>query len=200
MKKDREKIKQEQQKIIGIIPLIDMKHFVLLLLADLASKSPIIYLDGRNQKTACLDTNYKERIADIMYQENSWGIKFATLIDIYSYYEFQSDWERKLGKTIKKVLQELNKEFIYDFENDRIMINFTKEEIENIKNNFDVEVLNNMDHFTNLINNSCFTRTVKLETKEMDRNQERYMYHMKDLELRTMYSKKVGLSLAKKLK
>lgn len=34
------------------------------------------------------------------------------LINISSYYEFQLDWERKLGKTIENVVKELNKEFV----------------------------------------------------------------------------------------
>lgn len=176
MIKDKEKIKKEQQQIIGVIPLIDMKHFVLLLLADLASKSPIIYFDGRNTKTACLGMNYKEIIEDIMYQENGWGIKFATLINIYSYYEYQSDWEKKLGRTIENVLRELKKELIYDLENDRILIDFTKEEIENIKSGFDEETLENMDHFTNLISGPETTRTFKLEMNEMNQNINRGMY------------------------
>ena len=44
----RERIKEEQRKIIGIEPVIDMKHFVILLLADLASKSHI-YIILANQ-------------------------------------------------------------------------------------------------------------------------------------------------------
>lgn len=170
-----QKIKEEQEKIIGIVPLIDMKHFVLLLLADLASKSSI-NLDVRNTKTACLNTNYKEIIEDIMYQDNGWGIKFATLIDISTYYEFQSDWEKELGKTIKEVLIELKKEFIYDLENDIILIDFTKEEIENIKSDFDEDILENMDHFTNLISGPESTRTFKLEMNETNRNINRGMY------------------------
>ena len=82
MYQERSNIKKEQQQIIGIVPAIDMKHFVLLLLADLASKSPIIYFNDCNIKTACLSSDYKRIIQDIMYQENGWGIKFAELIDI----------------------------------------------------------------------------------------------------------------------
>ena len=189
MYKDREKIKEEQRKIIGIEPVIDMKNFVLLLLADLASKSHVIYFNGNKNKTACLSTEYKKIIEDIMYQENGWGIRFATLINIHAYYEFQTDWEKKLGKTIEKVIKELNKEFVYNFENDRIEIEFTPEEINNIKKNYDEETLTIMEHFSNLINDSIFTRTWNIEMNDMDRSINRSMYesHIFDvLKIRSM--------------
>ena len=172
---NRRVIKEEQQKIIGITPVVDMKHFVLLVLADLASKSPIVYLDDRNTKTACLNADYKRMIEEIMYQDNGRGIMFASLINIYSYYEFQADWERKLSRTLKKVLTELNKEATYDYENDVIKINFSKEEITDIKNNFDDETLEIANHFTNLLNDPSFTRNFDLNVKEMNRNINRRM-------------------------
>lgn len=172
----KERIKDEQQKIIGIIPVIDMKHFVTLLLADLASKTPIIRFDENKIKTACLSTDHKKIIENIMYQENGWGIKFATLIDIYSYYESQSDWEKQLGKTIEDVLNELNKEFIYDFEYDIIRIDFTEEEIKNIKSQYDKATLEEMDHFSNLMNDKIFTRNWSLEMNEINRNSNRLRY------------------------
>jgi len=176
MYRNQEKIREEQRKIIGIEPVIDMKHFVLLLLADLASKTQIIYLNDNKNKIACLSTEYKKIIEDIMYQENGWGIRFATLINIHTYYEFQSDWKKKLGKTIEKVIKELNKEFVYNFENDRIEIEFTKEEINDIKSNYDEETLTIMDHFTNLINDTTFTRNWDLEMNDMNRSVNRGMY------------------------
>lgn len=172
---NRRVIKEEQQKIIGITPVVDMKHFVLLVLADLASKSPIVNLDGRDTKTACLNVDYKRMIEEIMYQDNGRGIMFASLINIYSYYEFQAEWERKLSRTLKKVLTELNKEVIYDYENDVIKVNFSKGEIANIKNNFDDETLELANHFTNLLNDPSFTRNFDLNIREMNRNINRRM-------------------------
>lgn len=52
---EKEMIINEQKSIIGIKPVVDMKHFVMLLLADLASKSPIVYFDDCDIKTACLE-------------------------------------------------------------------------------------------------------------------------------------------------
>lgn len=194
----KEKIKKEQQQIIGIVPNIDMKNFVILLLADLASKTCIIRFDDSDIKTACLSTEYKKIIEDIMYQENGWGIKFATLIDIYSYYEFQSDWEKKLGKTIEQVLNELNKTFVYDFENDIIKMDFTSKEIEDIKSRYDEETLANMDHFTNLISNTVFNRRHKLETNEMNRETNRSMYE--NYELQVCHYRNSGLRKPKEYK
>ena len=194
MYRRKEKIKEEQQQVIGIIPNIDMKHFVTLLLADLASKTHIIRFDGSDIKTACLSTDYKRIIEDIMYQENGWGIKFATLINIYSYYEFQSDWEKKLGKTLEKVLKELNKEPVYDFENDTLKIDFTTKEIENIKSVYDEETLANMSHFTNLISDCIFTRNFTLTRKDMYRDSARYAYDLEELSSRTKYINKVKLA------
>jgi hypothetical protein len=174
MLNEAEKIKKEEQQIIGIIPVVDMKNFVLLMLADLASKSKIHYFNN-NIKIACLSTNYKEIIEDIMYEGNGWGIEFASLIDIYSYYEKQQDWEQELGCTIQEVLEELNKELRYDFEYDNIEIDFKEEEIDSIKNNYDEETLEVMDHFTNLMSSPIFDRRYKLKQKEMDRSVNRRM-------------------------
>ncbi len=200
MYRDRKNIKEEQRKIIGIEPVIDMKHFALLLLADLASKSHIHYFNKPNIKTAYLSAEYKKIIKDIMYEENGWGIKFAQIININSYYEFQTNWEKKLGTTIEKILKELNKEFIYDFENDGILVDFTKEEIDLIKSNYDYEVLTVMDHFSNLLNHSTFTKTWQIEMNDIKRSNARYAHYLEELSLRTNYKKKVKLANHKRLK
>lgn len=171
-----------------------MKHFVMLLLADLASKSPIHSFDDKNIKTICLSAYYKEIIEDIMYQENSWEIKFAELINISSYYEYQINWEEKLTRMIKKVCSELNKEPYLDFENETIRIDFTKEEIDNIKNMYDEHTLETMDHFSNLMYAPDFRRNFKIESKEFNRNNARWQSHMEDLKLRTMYSNELKLA------
>lgn len=194
----RNRIKKEQEEFIGVIPIMDMKHFIMLLLADLASKSKIYHLDGSKTKTACLSTDYKRIIEDIMYQENEWGIKFAELINIYSYYEFQAEWEAKFGKKLRKVLDELNKEFYYDFERDVIEIEFAEEEIDNIKKMYDEKTLQVMDHFTNLIDSYSFSRKSKLDNKIYNRTESRYKYEREELKKRAEYASK--LKIAKLLK
>lgn len=194
---NQNEIRKEQEQIIGIIPVMDMRNFVKLLLADLASKSKIYKTNGN--KYAHLSTDYKKIIEDIMYEENGWGIRFATLINIHTYYEFQSEWEQKLGRTLKKVLTELNKKMEFDYENDKIIIEFTKEEIDIIKSQYDVETLEVMDHFSNLMDNIIFKRNYGLTRREMDRSVARYQNHLEDLKLRTKYSQKVGIPIAKKI-
>lgn len=186
----KNEICEEQRKIIGIEPVIDIKNFMMLLLADLASKSPIYHIGNVDLKTACLRTNYKEIIENIMYQENGWGIKFATLIDIYSYYEFQQEWETKLGTAFDIVLSKLNKKVRLDFENDIIEVEFTTEEIMDIKSQYDRETLIVMDHFSNLMSAPIFTRDHKLTKKSMEMERARYMHKLEELSLRIEYENK----------
>ena len=174
-------IKEEQRKNIGIEPVVDMKHFLILLLADLASKSPIVDFDNPDQNIACLSIDYKKIIESIMYEENGWGIKFATLINIHSYYEYQQEWESKLGRTLNKVLIELNKNPRYDFEDDDIEIYFEDDEIKSIKSNYDEETLAVMDHFSNLMASLTIERKLEIETREMNRTRERQNYNIETL-------------------
>ena len=173
-----EKTKDEQRKIIGIEPSIDIKHFALLLLVDLASKSQIIYFDSarENIKTACIPFDYKEIISEIMYEENGWGIEFAELINIHSYYEFQMDWEQKLGRKISEVIKELNKEIVCDFEYEYFNIDFTVDEIERIKSDYDQKVLDVMDHFSNFIIHPCRSNDSKNKFVERDFNRFKRFY------------------------
>ena len=173
----KQDIIKEQRYIIGIEPTMDMKNFVLLLLADLARKSETIHcIDNQKLMVACLPLNYCEIIEKIMYEETGWGIKFAELIDIYSYYECQSDWEQKLSIIIAKVLKEekLNSNLI--LEHSYIEIQFTKAQIEEIRNRFDENTLMVMDHFSNLLGDNIFTRSWQVANKESDRHMNRLRY------------------------
>ena len=173
----KESIIAEQKHIIGIEPVMDINNFALLLLADMASKSKIFYSDKRNSMTASLPLNYCEIIEKIMYEENGWGIKFAELIDIYSYYENQSDWEMELGATISKILQDEKLKSDLDLECSHLNIHFTKAQIEEIKSRFDEEALDIMDHFSNLLGAYVYTRQWSIESNEMTRNSNRYQYN-----------------------
>lgn len=173
----KERIIAEQKHIIGIEPVMDINNFALLLLADMASKSKIFYSDKRNSKTASLPLNYCEVIEKIMYEENGWGSKFAELIDIYSYYENQSDWEMELGAAISKILQDEKLKSDLDLEYSYLNIHFTKTQIEEIKSRFDEETLDIMDHFSNLLGAYVYTRRWSIESKEMTRNSNRHLYN-----------------------
>lgn len=164
------KLKEDTRYFIDITPVIDMKHFVLLLLADLASKSKTV----PNDNIAYLPMDYKQRIQGIMFESNGWGIQFSKLIPIETYYEYQREYEEKLGKMLKKVIQELRKPIEYDIENEVIKIPFTKEEIENIKNDYDSETLKIMDYFIYLISDYSFSRNYELDHKMNVRNNSRW--------------------------
>ncbi len=173
----KERIIAEQKHIIGIEPVMDINNFALLLLADMASKSKIFYSDKQNSMTASLPLNYCEVIEKIMYEENGWGIKFAELIDIYSYYENQSDWEMELGAAISKILQDEKLKSDLDLEYSYLNIHFTKTQIEEIKSRFDEETLDIMDHFSNLLGAYVYTRQWSIESNEMTRNRNRHLYN-----------------------
>lgn len=159
-------VNEDCQNITDYKSELSIKEFALLLLADLASKSKIKYFSNENIKIACLNIDYKKIIEYILYQESNWKIEFSKLIDMYYYLNFQGEWERDLGRTIGKILKELNKELNYDLENDVIKIEFTKDEIDNIKGEYDCEILKIMDHFSDLVNDSIFTRKYQLEQKK----------------------------------
>ncbi len=172
----KNRIIDEQKYLIGIEAVIDMKNFVLLLLADLARKSTTFCLDNEDLMIASLPLNYCEIIEKIMYTENGWGIKFAELIDIYSYYENQSDWEKELGRTITKIIQDEKLHSNLDLEYNCIEIQFTKEGVKEIRSRFDDETLDIMNHFSSLIDDASFKRLCIIEANEITRNLNRFQY------------------------
>ncbi len=168
------KVKNDKGYFLDV-PVVDMKHFVLLLLAGLACKSPYEF---STKTIAVLPANYKEIIQTIMYGENGLGIRFSQLIDIDAYYEHQLAWEKKLGNMIQQVVADLGKTFGYNFENDSIEIPFTSEEIVSIKRQYDINALNNMElftsYFTDLSKDYIFKgRNSQLQDKERKRERIR---------------------------
>lgn len=153
----------------NINPIIDMEKFIMLLLADLASKSPITCFDNHDYKIACLTTDYKRVIEKIMYEENGWGIKFGQLIDIKQYYDNQIEWENEFAIAISKVLEKLNKQTNYDFMCDNIEIKFTNAEISSIKSQYDEDVLELIDHFSNLLSNYIYSRKFDIDERDIKR-------------------------------
>ncbi len=158
----------ETKYFYDITPVMDMQNFVMLLLADLANKSPVF-----SQNIACLPVDYKQRMQEIMYEENGWGIRFSKLIPIEIYYENQKEYEQKLGLALQEALRQLGKETDYDFVSDCLKISFTQGEIEQIKNRYDPETLEIMDHFSNLLQDYSFSRNARLEQKMGNRFQQK---------------------------
>ena len=169
---------EEQRNLIGIEPVVDMKNFVLLLLADLARKTKVYDFQNPNLKVALLPLEYRDIIEKIMYEENGWGTKFASIIPIYYYYENQREWECKLGKMIKSVLNEENLEHDFDLEYNCIRVYFTEDRINEIRSRCDSMLLEVMDHFSNLVSSYTFSRNAKIEDRESERMMNRLKYEI----------------------
>lgn len=153
-----------------VVPVLDLEHFIELLLVILAKKNQSIYFyKPSNLLTATLSTNYKEVIETIMYEENGWGMKFAKLIDITRYYFEQSEWELDLSQAFKKYIKERNKKLNYDFEFDYLEFEYAKEEIERVLVNYDEEIIEVMSHFANLVKDFGANRRYDLQKIQMDR-------------------------------
>ena len=178
---------EEQRYLIGIEPVVDMKNFVLLLLADLARKTKIHDFQNPNLKVASLPLEYCDIIEKIMYEENGWGTKFASIIPIYYYYENQREWECKLGEAIETILIEESKTTTendfelysdFDLKYDCIYVYFTEDEINEIRSRCDSMLLEVMDHFSNLVSSYNFSRNAKIEDRESERMMNRLEYEI----------------------
>ncbi len=169
---------EEQKYLIGIEPVVDMRNFVLLLLADLASKTKIHDFQNPNLKTATLPLEYCDIIEKIMYDENGWGMEFSSIIPIYSYYENQREWECKLGKMIKTVLKEENLKHDFDLEYNCIRIYFTEEQMNEVRSECDSVLLEVMNHFSGLISSYAFSRDAKVKDRESERMMNRLEYEI----------------------
>ena len=169
---------EEQRYLIGIEPVVDMKNFVLLLLADLARKTKVYDFQNSNLKVASLPLEYCDIIEKIMYEENGWGMKFSSIIPIYYYYENQREWECKLGKMIKSVLNEENLEHDFDLEYNCIRVYFTEDRINEIRSKSDSMLLDVIDHFSYLVSSCLFDRDAKIGNKELQRIESRLKYEI----------------------
>lgn len=175
---NKKDIIEEQRYLIGIEPVVDMKGFVLLLLADLARKTKIHDFQNPNLKVASLPLEYCNIIEKIMYKENGWGMEFSSIIPIYFYYENQRVWECKLGKMIKFVLKDKNLEHDFDLEYNCIHVYFTEEQMNEIRKECDSVLLEVMDHFSSLVSSYAFSRDAKIEDRESERMMNRLEYEI----------------------
>lgn len=140
--------------------VLEMKKFVYLMLAMLAKNSKIIDLKDSDRKIVPLPVNYKQIIENILCADNGWKDEFSILIDTEEYFEDHFGWEFRLSTTLKQVLSDLKKDFRYDFENDRLLIDFTTDEINSIISNYeDKNLLDVMEHFTYLLVDYIYTRS-----------------------------------------
>lgn len=138
---------------------LNLNDFVYLMLAHLASNSPIIDLNNPSNKYICLPATYKQIIENILYAKNGWYNDFSSLINMDEYFEDHFLWEQQMSEELKNVLNNLDKKMEYDFERDNILIIITENELSEIRKKYNNEEINNkMDHFTNLLTSYTYTR------------------------------------------
>lgn len=138
---------------------LSINEFVYLLLATLAQNPKIFDMKDRSKKIISLPIQYKQIIENMLCADNGWKEEFSVLIDTEEYFENHFAWEMELAITLKQSLIELEKTYEYDFEYDRIRINFTQNEIDMIMSKYpDEELRNVMDHFANLLVDYIYTR------------------------------------------
>lgn len=79
-----------------------------------------------------------------------------------------------VGDRVEIKEEKLNSNLI--LEHSYIEIQFTKAQIEEIRNRFDENTLMVMDHFSNLLGDNIFTRSWQVANKESDRHMNRLRY------------------------
>lgn len=138
---------------------LTLNDFTILMIATLADNSKIIDLVDQDKKIAVIPVDYKQRIQNIMCAENGWKEEFSTLINVNDYFEDHFAWELKLSMQIKEVIEQLGKNFQYDFLRDCINISFTQNEIDYLLSNYENDNLKNtMVHFTSLLIDYIYSR------------------------------------------
>ena len=153
---------------------MNIKDFTYLLLATLADKAKVINLKNKSVRTISLPNTFKESIEKIMYQGNGWEKDFSILIDAEEYFSNHYAWEYRFSRCLKEVLKELDKQIEYDVVNDRLCIDFTQEEVDNILVKYqDEEINDKMDHFSNLVVDFVFTRGYQAMRKDLEEIKER---------------------------
>ena len=136
-------MKEDNGHFFDVEPVIDLEHFVELLLVTLANKDRLqpSFIDKRIKRHAILSTDYKKKIENTMYDEDSKC--FTKLIDYFDYYEHQSKWEMDISECLKKYSDRIK----YNFEFDYLEIEFTINEIKEILSKYDVETKETMEVF-----------------------------------------------------
>lgn len=138
---------------------LDLRNFAILLITTLANNSEVNNPTNKDNKIAFLPVDYKQRIENILCAENAWKEKFSSLIDIQEYFDDHFMWEHQLALQIKNILQQMDKNFEYDFLKESINISFTQKEIDLILSKYkDESIKNTMNYFVSLISDYIYTR------------------------------------------
>lgn len=162
------------------------KQFAILLLAKLAEKSPITYLEPNKKdiKTCCLPATYKQNIENILCAQNGWAETFSCLINVDEYFKNHFAWEREFSKALKEALSELKKDYTYDFYTDHIKIDFTEAEVDQILSKCPKTTQEQLDHFANLIDAYMYTRDSQENFHDHSAKAVQYMRELKEGKLK----------------
>lgn len=173
---------------------LSIDDFTFLFMATLADNPKIFDMRNRDNKIACLPVNYKQIIENILCAENGWKEIFSVLIDPNEYFDDHFEWEKKLARSIKKFLCDMNKSYEYDIEYDRILIPFTQQEIDLIMSRYSDEKLKDiMNHFTSLVNDYIYTREFQERFYDYSASSVRKMHDM----METNVAEKKPFSISK---
>lgn len=143
---------------------LEIIDFIYLMLATLANNSKNIEINDETTKIASIPVNYKQIIQNILCADNRWKEDFCYLINIEEYFEDHFAWELKLSIAFEQVLLILEKKIEFDFIYDRLLIKFTKEEIDTILRKYpNIELNNIMKQFTSLLVDYIYTREFQEE-------------------------------------
>ena len=164
----------ENKHFYNMEPVVDLEHFVELLVVTLANRDTIqpILRDTRVNRRARLFPDYKAKIEEAMYSKDA--LQYLQLIDSYQYYERQADWEMALSDCLNEYLK--NKKWKYNFRYDCIEIEFTVDEISNILAEYDEEtkkIMKNLICYHDLEYNYPDIRYNKLLDKKYKRDVRR---------------------------
>lgn len=159
---------------------LTLNDFTILMIATLADNSKFIDSANGDKKIAVIPVDYKQRIENILCAENGWREEFSILINIDKYFEDHFAWEQQLAMQIKAVIEQLGKNFEYDFLGDSINISFTQKEIDFILSNYKDENMKNiMNHFTSLLSDFIYSRTFQEEFYDYSSRSVRYMKNLR---------------------
>ena len=134
--------------------ILSFDDFVLLLIVTLSDFSNTVFLKKVTSKMVRIPVGnkYKHTIKKMISLGDEYIEKLTLLIDLGDFFDDSDEWEFMFFKSLEKLLHDLNKEFKYDFENDKIYVIFSIEELKYISSKFMQNDINDAMHdFVNLL-------------------------------------------------
>ena len=152
----------DKDYFIEVTPIVDEKNFLMLLLADMASKKE---RNEENNRIARLPKVFKKIIDTIMTLHDELVLSnFSFFINIKEYYESKTAYEINFDRGLYEALQILDHS--YDPVNECVSVIFTDEEIKKIKSNYKKNILDKMDPISTLMNEYISEYTKENTEKE----------------------------------